>query len=604
MTNKNNSLNLIDLDQQGLLNSFKNYLRTQDEFKDYDFNASNLNVLLSILATNTFKNMFYMNMSFGERWLDSAQLRTSLFSHSKDLNYLPRSVRSAVAKVVVSFEASGESQPYIIPKGSQFSTLIKSKSYTFTVPETIIVSSADTNFEFTTDIYEGVYIKDSYIFKDTESLQRFKVSNRNVDLRSLTVNVFEDGNEVAIPFKLARTLLDLKSSSEVFFLQTSETSQYEILFGDNILGRKPKNNSIIVLDYRISAGTAGNGGKSFSIDFDPTGQAELIETPDVEVLEASKNGSLEETNESIKYYGPRHFQVQERGVVSTDYEIILKNQFPEINAISAFGGEVLSPPQFGRVFISVDISNVDGLPDSKVTEYTNFLKGRSMFAIEPVFIEPEELFVSVETFVRYDLNVTSSTPNRIKTIVTDVISEYNKTFLNDFQTILRFSNLLTEIDQADDSIVSNITSVKAYKKINPSLSKAENFVIDFGFAITDSIPELLTSYSSDDKVAVTSSIVFFKGYACYIEDNGNGILRLVKKDDEVKTKIVDIGTVDYTKGIVKINNLQLDRYDGNGVKIYVVPSDLDIASTKNNIMSIEAAEINVSVEPITIKENS
>lgn len=597
---KNSSQNLIDLDQQGLLNSFKAYLKTQKEFKDYDFNGSSMNVLLDLMAVNSFKNAFYLNMSFAERWFDSAQLRTSLLSHSKELNYLPRSVRSAMANVKITFTASGESQPYVIQKGSQFSSLVKSKSMTFTIPETISVSSADENFEFTTDIYEGVYSKDSYIFQSVDYTQRFRITNKNVDTRSLTVTVFEDGDEIGDVYKISTTLLDLNAASKVFFLQTSETGNYEILFGDNVLGRQPKANSIIVLDYRISLGLEGNGAKSFSVDFDPTSANELTSTPILEVIEAARNGESEETNDSIRYYAPRHFQVQERAVIATDYEIILKTQFPEINSIAVFGGEDLNPPQFGKVYISVDISDVDGLPDSKKTEYYNFIKKRSMFSIDPAFIEPEILNIAINSKVRYNINITSSSINRIKALVENAVLDYNKNSLNDFNVILRYSTLSTLIDDADESIISNILKIEAYKTIVPVLSTDQSFVIDYNFAIQNDIPKQTDSYSALDIKAVRSSNFRLNGTDVNIEDDGNGTLRIVKTENETKLKIIDIGSVDYATGRIKINNLNIERYEGNGIKIYVSPVDPDIACMQNNIMIVRPEDVLVNVEAFRI----
>ncbi len=595
--NDNTSINLIDLDQQGLMNSFKNSLRDQDEFKDYDFSGSAMNVLLDLLAMNTFKNAFYLNMGFSERWLDSAQLRSSIFSQSKTLNYLPRSKRSAIAKVKVTFTASGESQPYIVQKGSQLSTLIKSKTFTFTVPETLILSSTNTSFTFTTDIYEGVFYKDSYVYVVDQSIQRFKITNRDVDTSSLSVTVFEDGKDIGDVYKYASTLLDLNGAAKVFFLQPSETGNYEVLFGDNILGRRPKPNSLIILDYRVSNGIDGNGAKSFSVDFDPTNNSELLSTPVLEVIEASHNGQSEESNESIKYYAPRAFQTQERGVVSNDYKTMLKSQFPEINAIAVFGGEELIPPVSARVFISIDLSDVDGLPNSKKDEYRAFLKNRATLNSTPEFIEPEFLYLAIKTIVRYNINTTNSSINRIKTVVNDAIVSYAKNNLNDFATTLRYSPLVTLIDSAEESIISNITDLAVYKKIvNPPLLQKKSYVIDYGFALENEKDIPTPIYSVEDNKTVSSSPFIFQGQKCYFEDDSAGIVRIVKINNDSKTKIVDIGTVDYERGIIKINDMIFDSIEDSRVNVYVQPRDRDVSAVRNNILTLEPQELDIIVE--------
>lgn len=590
---------MTELDFFGLKNSLKNYLRNQQTFKDYDFEGAALNVLLEELAYNTYKSVFFTNMLHSEGFVDSAQLRTSLFSHSKELNYLPRSKRSAKAKVAISFEASGESQPYIIPKGSQFSTLIKSEAYTFSIPETLTVASANSSFSFETDIYEGVYLKDAYIFSSSSN-QRFKITNKNVDTSSVSVTVYEDGSQIGDIYKMTTTLLDLTEFSKVFFLQTSETGHYEIYFGDNVLGREPKLNSTIVIDYRISSGLKGNGARAFSVDFDPTGTFELTSTPTIEIIEASQNAAEEEDNESIRYYAPRSFQVQERAVIPTDYEIALKQEFPEINAVSVYGGEEVNPPRFGKVFVAVDIRNVDGLPEAKKTAYFNFLKRRSPMAIDPIIIEPESTYIGINSLVRYNLNVTTNSINRIKTLVTTAILNYNSVYLNDFNATLRRSQLASTIDNADFSIISNITEAVVYKKINPITGSLQNISIDFNLALLDTIPAQAIQYKATDQKAVYSSLFRYNGEICMIEDDGDGIVRIVKFTKDERVRVIDIGTVNYAKGVVSLVNFRPDSYEGNALKIYGVPADKDITSSKNVILVVENDAIDISVEAIRL----
>lgn len=327
-----NSLDVVDLDYHSLLTSFKNFLRGQSQFKDYDYDGPNIATLMRLMAFNTYKNGFYLNVALSEAHLDSAQLRSSILSHAKDLNYLPRSIRSARARISASFEATGQNQPYTIQKGSTFSAVVKNTSYVFSLPETIVVASANNSFAFETDIYEGFFVKDSYVLKGIDN-ERFRVSNKNVDTRSLTVTVYEDGNSVGDVYVYKQTLLDVTSTSKVFFLQTADDGYYEVLFGDNIIGKRPRTNSTVVLDYRITNGPAADGAKRFGMDFDPTGFDELNSTPLIETVESSRNGQDQETNESVRYFAPRNFQVQERTVVDNDYAVALKSAFPEINVV-------------------------------------------------------------------------------------------------------------------------------------------------------------------------------------------------------------------------------------------------------------------------------
>jgi len=594
----NTSINLVDLDFASLKGSFKNYLRDQNQFKDYDFEGSNINILLDLLSYNSYKNAFYLNMLLSESFLDSAQLRNSILSHAKELNYLPRSARSSKARVRIEFEATGESAPYIIQKGSPLTTLVKNESYTFTIPETITVSSANTTYSFETDIFEGTYIQDTYTYRQGIENQRFKLTNRNIDTESLTVSVFEDGNEVSDAYKLSTSLLDLDETSKVFFLQPTETGYFEVLFGDNNLGRRPKINSTIVMEYRTSSGELPNGAREFSVDFDPTGSDELNFTPEVNTLENSRDGAEEESIESIRYMAPRHFQTQERAITASDYSIALKGQFPEINAVHAYGGEDLSPPQFGKVFIAVDITNVDGFPESKKIEYRNFIDRRSPFGIRPVFVDPEFSYLSVRSKVRYDVNVTSASRETLKSIIKNTIVDYNEEYLNDFNVILRNSKLETEIDNSDASIISSVTRTRIYKKINPRLGLSENFRINFGVPIIDTIPEKEDLHRATDVHALVSSLFIFNSEQVLLEDDGSGNIRIMKTDGFINEKIKNVGKIDYNTGQIEINGLVVDSFQGSSIKLFVTPVDPDVVASQNSILTIEDDEIIIDLEEV------
>ena len=217
----NSSINLVGLDFSDIKQDFKNYLKSQDQFKDYDFDGSNMSVLMDLLAYNTYKNAFYLNMAVSEAFLDSSQMEASVLSHAKELNYIPRSARSSKAKIVVNFQASGDNQPYTVEKGSSFTSIIKNESFIFTIPEALSVSSTNTTFSFETYVYEGVYLKDSYIVDTSIDTQRFILTNKNVDTDSLVVTVYEDGSDVGENYTMSSTLLDLNSTSKVYFLQAS-----------------------------------------------------------------------------------------------------------------------------------------------------------------------------------------------------------------------------------------------------------------------------------------------------------------------------------------------------------------------------------------------
>lgn len=603
MANNISSANLIDLDFDTLKQSLKDFMKSQSVFKDYDFEGSNLSVLLDVLAYNTFKNAFFYNMNVSEAFIDSAQLRDSILSIAKALNYTPRSARSSKARVSVSFTATGENQPYIIPKGSSFATLVKNESFMFSIPESIICTSSNNTFSFETDIYEGPYLSESYVFDSSADNKRYRINNKNVDTESLTVSVFEDGSVVASKYKKATTLLDLDETSKVFFLQASENGYYEVLFGDNNIGRSPKHNSIVVLDYRVSAYERPNGATSFVSNFDPTGdETELTSVVSVTTVSSAQNGAAPEDNESVRYYAPRHFQIQERTIVPTDYEIALLTQFPEINAVSCIGGEDRNPPQFGKIFIAIDLKESDGLPDSKLQSYYNFVRSRS--PLKPVFIEPEFTYYRINSKIRYNSNITTLSTTSIETVVTNSIMNWNSDNLNDFGVIFRGSKFSDYIDSLDVSFLSNKTNVYLYKKISPTLGELQKHKLDFGIAIENNFDLLNSELSSSTRrlgstpKSVESSLFRYNGTTVKLEDDGAGSIRMVKFVDYYHDKLLDVGTVDYDTGMVMLDSLRVDFYEESYFKIYVKPADPDIVIPKDTLSFIESDEIHLEIEPL------
>lgn len=608
----NSSINLVNLDFDTLKGGFIEYLKTQDQFKDYNFDSSNMNVLLDILSYNTFKNAFYLNMAFAESFIDSAQLRESLFSHSKELNYVPRSARSSSANVTVTFLATGESQPYTIRKGQTFSTIVKQDSYTFSADEDIVLTSANTQFSATFEIFEGIYTTDSYIMDHSQAKQGFAITNQNVDTNSLVVLVYEDKSTVAKKYKRATTLLDLTESSQVYFLQASSSGSYEVIFGDGVIGKRPKNGSTIVLDYRTTVGKDANGARSFTANFDPTNSAELLSSVNVTTNKFSENtpgaysinGDRAETNDSIRYYAPRHFQTQERAVTESDYEIILKTQFPEIGAVSVYGGEEEDPPRYGKVFIALDIKNVEGIPDSKKIEYYNFIKSRSPLSIDPIFTEPDRTYVSVKGSVSYNINKTTRKPKNMLAACTLAIMEFSDTYLNDFKAKLRYSKLVKQIDDVDPSIVGNQIDLRVYKKFLPRLGTPQDIEFSFRmpleqtYYVLDTVSTLKKTHNVEDVHIISSSLFTFRGEKCMIEDNGNGVLRIIKAEDDNHKIMKNIGRVNYENGRIKLNNFNPDSYEGNFFKIYAKPRQKDIIGRQKYILAIESDEINLDVKVV------
>jgi hypothetical protein len=589
----NTSINLVGLDFDNIKTNLVQYLRRSDSpFKDINFEGSNISQLIDLLSYNTYLNSFYLNMVGSEMFLDTAQLRDTIVSHAKELNYVPRSFNSAFAEISFNVTPSTAIDSLLIPKGTTFTTKIGSNNYTFSTEDNLIfnASSNGTIVVENLGIYEGSYIVDSFVFDSSNTQQRFVISNPTIDTRSLSVVVVEDNGASSLPYTRALSFLGVNANSQVYFLQAAENSQYEILFGDNVIGRKPKSGSVIIAEYRVCNGELPNGASTFDIDGPIQGQANIsaILTDSVAV-----GGAVAETNESIKYNAPRSYQNQERAVTASDYENLLSQNFPEIQAISAYGGEEANPPQYGKVFIAVDVKNADGIPELTKRKFYNFIKPRSPLSIDPVIVDPEFLFVEVDTNIKYNINTTTLKENDIKSLVLNTISTFNIQSLSDFKSTLRYSKFVKAIDDTHPSILSNQTVLTPYKSLVPIFGESYTASFDFGYEIIqNAIPEQESTTPTADVVHnVNTSSFMYDGVTAYIEDDGIGNLWLISTNQGVHTRLSKIGTVDYQSGLVSISNLVVSSFEGSQIKLYARPVSFDITSEKNVILSIRDSDI-------------
>ena len=593
----NSSLVLTQLDFNSYKESLKSYLMEQDAFKDYDFDSSNINVMLDILSYNSYLNGFYLNMIGNEMFLDSAKLRDSVVSHAKELNYLPRSFGSAEASIQLTITPTDSTtQSVVVPKGTTFQTRVDDYTYAFTTNENIVITNAN-NGVFTSDaitIYEGNYLSETYVVNYNNPLI-FKINNKTVDVSSIGVTIIEDNGSQTLQYARATSLFGYNSTSKVFFVQPGIGDKYEIVFGDGVVGRKPKNNAIVVIEYRICNGELPNG----AFKFVNTGRIDNHANVSVRTITAAHDGAVAEDMNSIKYNAPRAFTTQERAITAEDYENLLKINFPEINAVTAYGGEDASPPQYGRIFVSVDLKGVDGLPKIKETEYKRFLKSRASVAMEPLFVSPDYTYLKVTSNVKYNINKTGLNPEDVRTYVIGAIQDYASTNLNNFARTLRYSRLVNDIDNAEASVISNETDVELIKYVTPTLNASQNLTIDFKCPLTAEVPLLADEHPIVDIHAISSTPFTYNGITnCILEDNGDGTLHIATPVGSNHKKVIDIGSVNYDTGLLSINDFKISQFVGTSLKIYAIPRYKDIASSQNVILNIVEPDININIEQI------
>ena len=590
------NISITELDFFAAKEALKNYLKGQTQFQDYDFDGANMNVLLDVMSYNTYMNNFYTNMAYSEMFLDSAQTRPAVISHAKELNYLPRSCVSAAAKIRIDISPPDNEFPTFItiPKGTKFTGRNKNVNtgFTFTTDRSHTVTQIDGLYCLEDiSIFEGKLITEYYkILSGTT--QRFILNNTDVDTSSITVSVrtSADVDSISTEYTQRDGIFGVTPVDPVFYIQPTDSDSYEISFGKNVFGKQPLVNNIVQVSYRISSKETANGIRTFTSGT-ISGYPVTITT-----TEKAEGGLDRESIESIRFFAPKSIQIQDRAVTESDYEIILKNQFPEIQAISVYGGEELTPPRYGRVVVAVDVQNAEGVSDNNKVTYYNYLKERCPIGIEPIIISPEFMFLNIETSIQYNTKTTNSSTADIQTQVKAAILAYSDNNLSDFKKTFRASKLAYEIDASNVNILSNDTEVLAIIPVNPILNTLSSFALNFKNALATDHMLVQGNDLHAYKPAISTSQFQYDGKTSFIQDNGMGVLQVIRSTGTGFVFINrNIGSVNYETGRVIITNLKVSAYSGSEIKIFGRTLAGDIVSPKDRIITIREEDINITV---------
>jgi hypothetical protein len=598
-----NKTTITELDFFEIKDQLKAFMKGQSKFLDYDFEGSNMSVLLDILSYNTFQNNFYTNMAFSEMFLDSAQLRDSVISHAKELNYLPKSIQSSKATLFIDFvnvsEVTGEGNllpSYLkIPKFTKFTGRKSGEAFNFvTLKDYTVFPDVNDKYCLTgIEVFEGKLVQEEYTVTSDDK-QKFVLSNENVDTSTIEVHVRENTNVSAKKEEFIKKdgIFGVKKADKVYYIKPTKGNRFEIEFGRDVFGEQPLAGSVIEVSYLVSKGAESNGIQAFSgssISFDGNSY-------DISITTVSKatGGSAEESIESIRRFAPKSIQIQDRAITESDYEILLRNQFPQIQTVAVYGGEELDPPRFGRVIVSVDVNNAEGSSENDKIAFANYLKERSPLSIEPIVVSPEFMHVNVKSTIYLNVDKTEKSPNAVRSDIITSILNYSDTSLNEFAKTMRYSKLLSAIDSADTNIISNDTKVRAIIEFVPSTT-ASNYTINFkNELVKDS---LTTTNSLEYTPALYSSVFTHDDDQGFIQDNGNGVLRIVKTATDGSFIILhqNVGTIDYTTGKINIVNLAVPSYTGSALKFFANVKSSDIKAPKERIISIRSSDVDITV---------
>jgi hypothetical protein len=600
----------LDFDQ--IKASIRDYLRANSEFTDYDFEGSNFSILINALAYNTYINSYNANAICNEVFLDSATLRENVVSRAKEIGYLPRSRTASRSNISFFVDTSGETTNPLtltLKKGTVAvsSGQFNGRNFTFSILDDVTVPVVD-NIAFFNNItiYEGNFITENFTFSD---LGRFILGNSGIDTSLISVSVrSSESSNFSQKYNLSRDIFEVKSDSKVFFLQEIEDEYYEIFFGDNIFGKKLEDGNYIDVTYITSSGEEANGARNLSFSgriFDNNGRIISNDVSRITVNTPAFGGKPIETIDSIKRYAPRIYSAQNRAVTATDYEAIVPQIYPEVESLSAFGGENLTPPQFGKVFISIKPINGQFLSNTVKNNIKSSLRKYSVAGIVPEIIDLKYLFIEFDSSIYYNPNFTIS-PDALKTSITEIINAYAKSSeLNKYGARFKYSKFLNLIDQSSEAITSNITKINMRRDLRVEVNKFATYEICFGNSFH------IKNRSGNN---IKSSAFFISGInsPVYLSDvpvtDEIGNINLFTISDNKTISIVrsNIGEIDYVKGEIILYPINIrDTFKKFGfdniIEISAIPKSNDIIGLQDLYLQLDVSNsiINMIIDNIS-----
>jgi len=596
-------LEISELDFENIKSSLKRFLSNQTQFKDYDFEGSSMAVLLDLLAYNTHYLAYNANFVANEMFMDTAQLRSSVASLAKLVGYTPNSARAPVAdlKLVIN-DATGST--VVIPAGTKFSTSIDGITYTFvSVGDHIVQPDNGVYTAQSLNVYEGTYVSYNYTFDSGDIDQRFLIPSDRADSTTIKVAVQNSASDVTTStYTKATSITELDSTSKVYFLQEAEDGQYQIYFGDGVIGKKLDDGNIINISYVVTNKTEANAASTFSLQGSIAGFTDVTIT----VNSAAQGGAEPESLQSIKTSSANFYASQDRAVTVEDYKSKTKQLYANVQSVSAWGGEDNDVPFYGRVYISILPTSGSNLTESTKSRIITNLKKYSVASVTPVIVDPEITNIILRSSIKFDAGATTKVADTIKSDVITTITNHNANTLQSFDNMFRHSKMSGLIDDTDGSILSNITTVQLRKSFTPTIGSSLKYSINFSNALYN--PH--SGHASDGGGILSSSGFKIDGNTTdvfFLDDDGNGNVRRYKMDGSARSYANSTqGTIDYSSGLVEVNSLNVSNIENvrgvasTVIEITVKPNSNDIVPIRNQVLEIDVANSSVTVEADTL----
>ena len=597
MSNKE-KLVVSDYDFDAIKINLKSFLQGQSQFQDYDFEGSSLNILLDILSYNTHYLAYLANMATNELYLDSADIRNNIVSLAKMIGYTPSSPKAPMASIDIQVNnATGTS--VTMNKGTVFTTSVDDVSYQYVTNSDVTITPDSGVYKFSgVPIYEGSLVTFKYTVDSTDVDQKFILPNANIDTTTLLVKVQNSSSDTTTnTYSLAGGFNNVTATSKVYFIQEGQDGKFEVYFGDGVNGHAVSDGNIVILEYIVTNKTLSNNASSFSLSGTIGGFSDVTIT----TVSNSQGGSESQDNESIRHNAPLQYAAQDRAVTTTDYETLVRSIYPNALSVSAWGGEDDETPRYGIVKIGIKAASGSTLTETTKQDIVNKLKPYNVASVAPQIIDPETTSVLLTSTVKYNASTTTKSADTLKSEIITAITNFNTNQLQKFDSVYRHSKVTGLIDDVDNSILSNITTIKVRKEFTPTLAASNKYDIYFRNALFN--PHTGHNSAAGGILSSTGFKVTGSDLEQFLDDDGNGVVRRYYLSSGIRTYSNETqGTINYTTGQITLNSLNVASISNirgvtsTTIELTVTPSSNDIVPVRDQIIEIDISNSIVNVE--------
>ena len=617
-------INFTNLDFDQIKQSLKDYIQSNSDFTDYDFEGSNLSTILDVLAYNTYITSYNANMISNEVFIDSATLRENVVALARNIGYIPRSKKSSRASVTFFVDISSVSPTpaNLTLKAGPVATTggrFNGQSFVFGIPEDITVSVIDGIATFSDiEVYEGSYLSQSYVYSTRNPFQKFILPNVGIDLDSLVVTVRPSiDSSVSTKYSRQDELFDaitkttINENSNIYFIQEAEGEQYEVIFGDGVFGKALEDGNIVEMTYIVTSGSDGNGVNNFifsgSVSY-VRNSVEIFVTNGISLISStlpSSGGESIESIDSIRKYAPQLYSTQNRALSASDFEVLIPNKiYPETESISVFGGEELVPPQYGKVFISIKPRNGDFIPNLIKENIKRNLRRYSVAGIVPEILDLKYLFIETNSKVYYNTNLAPNAAFVSSKVQRDLTAYAESSELNKYGARFKYSRFLKVIDSSHESVTSNITTVEMRRDLRLAVSELAEYAIDFGNEFHIQSMSGFNIRTSAFRVLNINTDVYL--YDVPDSTGEKGQISLFSLDEGSSTPVIqrrNIGVIDYKKGRITLDPINIvsgkTKDNVDILEISATPESNDIIGLQDLYLQLDSSFVDMVVDEIS-----